>query len=76
MRGKGFLYCHGVMRVGITPAHAGKSNVVRIVSVSLKDHPRTCGEKYLNNDLIYTRGRITPAHAGKRYIRYGEKKWT
>ena len=31
--------------LGITPAHAGKSNAVRSAEELGRDHPRTCGEK-------------------------------
>ena len=45
MRGKAIaqFICRGAQR--ITPAHAGKSSVPSAANFSLKDHPRTCGEK-------------------------------
>ena len=33
---------------GITPAHAGKSLKLSQRSYAFEDHPRTCGEKFLN----------------------------
>ena len=31
--------------IGITPAHAGKSNYIKAIRRQRKDHPRPCGEK-------------------------------
>ena len=45
MRGKGAGLSLSVQSLGITPAHAGKSAVLRIYAVWAWDHPRTCGEK-------------------------------
>ena len=47
MRGKVLLYADGLPQLGITPAHAGKSVSAEINRTGKKDHPRTCGEKYL-----------------------------
>ena len=46
MRGKGTEKVIIIEITGITPAHAGKRLVEKIVKNLLKDHPRTCGEKY------------------------------
>ena len=32
-------------RIGITPAHAGKSSFMNATRSLLRDHPRVCGEK-------------------------------
>ena len=45
MRGKVVKCCHGVCSFGITPAHAGKSGLNRILQYTGWDHPRACGEK-------------------------------
>ena len=45
MRGKGGLVLILIVRVRITPAHAGKSTLLPVALVSATDHPRTCGEK-------------------------------
>ena len=45
MRGKENCVLRRVLRVGITPAHAGKSNSVDMYKIKKRDHPRTCGEK-------------------------------
>ena len=61
MRGKA-LYHHLSYRIiGITPAHAGKSNN-NLVKKSYKwDHPRTCGEKI--PDTIWVNGKTgSPTH--------------
>ena len=45
MRGKG-IQIDGVEEVpGITPAYAGKSCPPSDYAISLRDHPRLCGEK-------------------------------
>ena len=45
MRGKGRrMTAHG-SRLGITPAHAGKSSAKWRLATRLWDHPRPCGEK-------------------------------
>ena len=45
MRGKVELNTDCLDTLRITPAHAGKSLSVKIVCLSIWDHPRTCGEK-------------------------------
>ena len=47
MRGKGVAPPEMELLHGITPAHAGKSEIVVCASVPSEDHPRTCGEKRL-----------------------------
>ena len=47
MRGKVELCDFEQRVVGITPAHAGKRHLARTRAVGCRDHPRTCGEKYL-----------------------------
>ena len=49
----------------ITPAHAGKSRPTPETAKSSRDHPRTCGEKFL--EVVQPLG-ITPAHAGKSNV--------
>ena len=44
-RGKGQVPVHQLAHEGITPAWAGKSDVVAHDNVSAKDHPRVGGEK-------------------------------
>ena len=46
MRGKGIQPCNQWVRVGITPAYAGKSAHRVRRSDSMRDHPRVCGEKH------------------------------
>ena len=45
MRGKVFFFDPEHLRIGITPAYAGKSDVAQSVAQQTKDHPRLCGEK-------------------------------
>ena len=45
MRGKGIQPCNQWVRVGITPAYAGKRAAPSGSSMASWDHPRVCGEK-------------------------------
>ena len=45
MRGKGVKHRDGRVRVGITPAYAGKSTDGLESDWRTRDHPRVCGEK-------------------------------
>ena len=45
VRGKVFSNVNFFVRIGITPACAGKSFLIRCVSGEHEDHPRVCGEK-------------------------------
>ena len=44
MRGKPLCVCCEAVRCGITPAHAGKTEVHSILPQLIRDHPRACGE--------------------------------
>ena len=54
MRGKGNLLLDGNIPLGITPAYAGKRDLVISGSGDIEDHPRVCGEKWQNrvNQLL------------------------
>ena len=43
----------------------GKEIIVFVDTVYQRDHPRLCGEKFLEIVLLYEFSRITPAYAGK-----------
>ena len=45
MRGKGVKQSNSRIRMGITPAYAGKSCIYRSTTSISWDHPRVCGEK-------------------------------
>ena len=45
MRGKDHAGKHVALDIGITPAYAGKSALLRQCQGSSRDHPRLCGEK-------------------------------
>ena len=45
MRGKAVLASTTLYRSGITPAYAGKRDLVISGSGDIEDHPRVCGEK-------------------------------
>ena len=60
-RGKGQPLCLDDFRIGITPAQAGKSRIIRFTRSKKRDHPRTGGEKecFL---LKYLSKRGSPPH--------------
>ena len=45
MRGKALREALVNNTLGITPAHAGKSKNFTVYPVTVRDHPRACGEK-------------------------------
>ena len=45
MRGKDGDSVHSRLPFRITPAYAGKSNLLSAICDGLEDHPRLCGEK-------------------------------
>lgn len=49
MRGKERGSTSRQRRKGITPAHAGKSPAMSPGHITLRDHPRTCGEKGISD---------------------------
>ena len=53
MRGKVLDLLVVSLVVGITPAHAGKSNVIDLRHVLTWDHPRACGEKLVQPQKPY-----------------------
>ena len=67
MRGKGRLKERDFTLQGITPAYAGKSEIVPRFKHAIEDHPRLCGEKmtehFQNQFLIGSpppmRGKVT-----------------
>ena len=48
MRGKGIFDHARIIAIRITPAYAGKSIEHTDVIVKVWDHPRLCGEKFVN----------------------------
>ena len=66
MRGKVSNDLRRNIRIGITPAYAGKRSISTILFFTNWDHPRLCGEKGECVDLVKKHLWITPAYAGKR----------
>ena len=52
MRGKADIFDFLQFGIGITPAHAGKSCIVKTVEFQCQDHPRTCGEKEVSHQFL------------------------
>ena len=69
MRGKAHTYFTPFMRIGITPACAGKSVAVRSRVAPAWDHPRVCGEKKSNTGGKFRAGGSPPRVRGK--VRFG-----
>ena len=69
MRGKGSdaELCH--IQVGITPAHAGKRQVLHHASRPAWDHPRACGEKCSHGAHIRSTSGSPPRMRGKVKMR-------
>ena len=67
-RGKARNRRRSDLRIGITPAHAGKSTMTQALFLAEKDHPRTRGEKAPFPPLLpfgigsppHTRGKVQP----------------
>ena len=73
MRGKAGNSACGNVKVGITPAYAGKSGLYIDPTFEDKDHPRVCGEKLLMLVFWMACSGITPAYAGKsRFAKTGK----
>ena len=52
MRGKALVYDQLRVNFGITPAHAGKRMNFALPPYIGWDHPRTCGEKFYDDEGI------------------------
>ena len=65
MRGKGVKQSNSRIRMGITPAYAGKSKSVQGPAGSFWDHPRVCGEKSLTSTVSVWEPGSPPRMRGK-----------
>ena len=65
MRGKVVVMVFPFLKVGITPAHAGKSRMKMSLINLTQDHPRTCGEKKKHSVLKMERKGSPPHMRGK-----------
>ena len=65
MRGKAVPIVPATFPIGITPAHAGKSQNVLHCGALLKDHPRTCGEKRWHREFAKNQPGSPPHMRGK-----------
>ena len=59
----------------VSPAYAGKSPARFSSPRRCRDHPRVCGEKFVQFPLFLLPSRITPAYAGKSPARPGPRPW-
>ena len=76
MRGKVYDMFDRKKHVGITPAYAGKSRIPSSAPTRFWDHPRVCGEKYIQCTNGKHARRITPAYAGKSSAFSLSHTWT
>ena len=61
MRGKDANASKAIADHGITPAYAGKSDIVTFCEFVIKDHPRLCGEKSsFSRHYLYDQGSPPP----------------
>ncbi len=65
MRGKGRQSVSHALDSGITPAYAGKREIVPYARPTLKDHPRLCGEKVSVSLKIFSDLGSPPPMRGK-----------
>ncbi len=65
MRGKGVKQSNSRIRMGITPAYAGKSCIYRSTTSISWDHPRVCGEKQKTPPWGVEKGGSPPRMRGK-----------
>ena len=65
MRGKASFDDSRSSMIRITPAHAGKRSNLCLCSSSIKDHPRTCGEKEQDDDGLWQITGSPPHMRGK-----------
>ena len=68
MRGKVSPLGQGVLHFRITPAYAGKSLLQNTVSVTIKDHPRLCGEKWRGVNVKFSAQGSPPPMRGKELV--------
>ena len=66
MRGKRVKTAAGKNRIGITPAHAGKTSMCRNTLQGIRDHPRACGENTVSPISSAARRGSPPRMRGKR----------
>ena len=71
VRGKDPVGICGRTYNGITPACAGKRMSSMMGCLSLRDHPRVCGEKTVKSIVIRTREGSPPRVRGKAGLRRG-----
>ena len=73
MRGKATRKSPVGMPPGITPAYAGKSRFITRCTVSLKDHPRLCGEKSgVRIDVLSDQGSPPPMRGKESSVDAGK----
>ena len=73
VRGKGLLSKKCLLRVGITPACAGKRCGARLAAGHRRDHPRVCGEKLALNVIPNSIKGSPPRVRGKEDGRWFQK---
>ena len=76
MRGKVTVIVCNICIIRITPAYAGKRQVVSGVGSIVEDHPRLCGEKRQRRSANFRqRGSPPPMRGKDKYIENMEKRY-
>ena len=65
MRGKQCIWTQSKMTRRITPAHAGKTRILRALERIMQDHPRACGENGMHKSRVRTAAGSPPRMRGK-----------
>ena len=68
MRGKGVKQSNSRIRMGITPAYAGKSSMLFPLPFPSGDHPRVCGEKRHTTKPEHSKIGSPPRMRGKVFM--------
>ena len=66
MRGKLFVKLVHIVRLGLIPAHAGKTPILKNLPKPVRAHPRACGENTSSVSGIATFAGSSPRMRGKR----------
>ena len=64
MRGAQLSTCCAVTVDRIIPADAGSTSFIRVSTSETQDHPRGCGEHFINNELLFVAKGSSPRMRG------------
>ncbi len=70
MRGKRLRVALDAVGQGITPADAGKTNILGVIELEDEDHPRGCGENGIGDSAIFMKAGSPPRMRGKQVFEF------